>query len=293
MQRTDLNYLVLAEVEVFSDTGNGDTNLALGKPTLQSSVIGANGSQNAVDGSRNGNYLAGGALAHTQSEREAWWQVDLGRSTDIRSVKIWNQTGGQIEPRLRNFWVFISDKPFTPSDTPEKLATKEGIFKWQALTHPDPSVTIQRQSLVADSETLPHVLFDNGFLRVRSNTADRESKILNFDTNGASLLTLSGKYANPVLIEYLFWPNDNLSFRLNGHSVSAPVVNGLHTVVVPAGLQHLTLEYRHGGLRIFLFLYAIYGFVVVSLLLIPASVFNTAIVSLRSRVMFFKTGTKK
>ncbi len=72
---------------------NGKTvNLALGKPTRQSSLFGPGYSDNAVDGKVdqkfNYNSWELNSVTHTQSERNPWWEVDLGDSYNIKEVLI-------------------------------------------------------------------------------------------------------------------------------------------------------------------------------------------------------------
>jgi alpha-L-fucosidase 2 len=60
-------------------------------------------------------------VTHTTYEPEAWWQVDLGSARQIGSVQVWNRTdccGG----RLSNFYVFVSDTPFTSTAVGATLA---------------------------------------------------------------------------------------------------------------------------------------------------------------------------
>ncbi|VVS94678.1 galactose-binding domain-containing protein [Desulfoluna spongiiphila] len=88
-------------------------NRALGKPTAQSSTY--NGTAHAahaaraVDGNPNGNWAAG-SVTHTNSDPNAWWQVDLGAQTDISRIELANRTDCCAD-RLSHFYLFISDAP--------------------------------------------------------------------------------------------------------------------------------------------------------------------------------------
>jgi len=100
--------LSLAEVEVFS----GSTNVALGKSAQQSSNIDATHglSSLAVDGNTDGNY-ANGSVTHTldgNAAMEPWWQVDLGSTVAIDSIRIWNRTDC-CDQRLKGFYLFVSN----------------------------------------------------------------------------------------------------------------------------------------------------------------------------------------
>jgi hypothetical protein len=63
----------------------------------------------AVDGNTDGNYFDC-SVAVTQNELQPWWQVDLGSSQDIASIKVWNRT----DPSTvfwSNFHVLVSNNP--------------------------------------------------------------------------------------------------------------------------------------------------------------------------------------
>ncbi len=124
-----MNALNLAEVEVYGSARNnpaGSANLALQKAAAQSStakapspVLGVppvmpltwDGSfpvaAFAVDGDVDGS----DRFSQTEAEKNAWWQVDLGASYDIHSVKIWNRSGNE-KKRLRDFFVLITNSPY-------------------------------------------------------------------------------------------------------------------------------------------------------------------------------------
>jgi hypothetical protein len=86
----------------------GRANLALGKPTSQSSTLEpqANASR-AVDGNIDGAY-GGQSLTHTNNDFQAWWQVDLQSSQPIGNVAIFNRTDC-CSDRLSNFKLMVSN----------------------------------------------------------------------------------------------------------------------------------------------------------------------------------------
>jgi len=63
------------------------TNVALGKPTAQSSTLGVDFSSKAVDGNVDGDY-SHGSVTQTGYDTNAWWQVDLGSQFAINSIQI-------------------------------------------------------------------------------------------------------------------------------------------------------------------------------------------------------------
>ncbi|HZY58118.1 MAG TPA: discoidin domain-containing protein [Candidatus Binataceae bacterium] len=116
--------------------------LAMGRPAAQSSTIdsGTAGSRSASDGKTDGNFYHG-SVTSTKRDPNAWWQVDLGSSKAIGSVVIWNRTDC-CASRLSDYWVFLSDTPFSPSDTPATLQQRAGTWKSHQTAAPDPAATI-------------------------------------------------------------------------------------------------------------------------------------------------------
>jgi cytochrome c peroxidase len=89
----------------------GDTNLAKGKPASQSSTEWGAAASRAVDGNTDG-VLANQSVSHTALQAQPYWQVDLGASAQLSSVRIWNRTDCCMD-RLGNFHVFLSNQPIT------------------------------------------------------------------------------------------------------------------------------------------------------------------------------------
>jgi hypothetical protein len=108
VQLAGTNTLSLAEVEVMSAV-----NFALGKPATQSSTLYTTAAA-AVDGNRDGNF-GSTSVTHTNHTFQPWWQVDLGTSQSLSTVRLWNRTDCCGE-RLSNFYVLVSDQPFVSTD---------------------------------------------------------------------------------------------------------------------------------------------------------------------------------
>jgi len=100
----------------------------------------AAGAAAAVDGNTNGVFFNGSVTA-TNVESGAWWQVDLGASKAITSITVWNRTDC-CASRLGDYWVFASDSPFLPTDTPSSLQNRVATFSARRTTAPAPSTTI-------------------------------------------------------------------------------------------------------------------------------------------------------
>src|SRR5579871_4119898 len=117
------------------------SNVALGRPATQSSTYpGAPAAAAAVDGNTDGNYFDGSVTA-TNLDGNPWWLVDLGASTAITSVVIFNRTDC-CGSRLSDYWVFISDTPFLANDTPASLQNRAATFASHQNAAPNPSAII-------------------------------------------------------------------------------------------------------------------------------------------------------
>jgi hypothetical protein len=68
--------------------------------------------------------------------------VDLGASATVNSIVIWNRTDGGLGYRLSDYWVFVSNTPFAPSDTPATLQNRAGTWSSHQTVAPSPSTSI-------------------------------------------------------------------------------------------------------------------------------------------------------
>ena len=123
------------------------SNLALNQAASQSSTYGDGVASIAVDGNTDGNgspWGVGASITHTQSGANPWWQVDLGQQADIRQVNIFNRTSCCLD-RLKDFYVFVSDQPFSNSATVASLLTdpqvSNALFSGQAGASENISLT--------------------------------------------------------------------------------------------------------------------------------------------------------
>jgi hypothetical protein len=139
VQLSNTDFLHLAEVEVFGVWLTD--NIAIGKAATQSSTVASANASNAIDGNVDG-VFGNGSVTHTGDiAANAWWQVDLGASASIAAMTIWNRTDC-CEDRLSDYWVFVSDTPFAPGDTPSTLATRAGTWSVRLLSIPKPAAAI-------------------------------------------------------------------------------------------------------------------------------------------------------
>jgi hypothetical protein len=144
IQFDHMDYLSLAEVEVLQgpataprqgaaeanaakpavkkgDPQKGSRNLALNAKAEQSSTGYGGEARRAVDGNHDGNYY-NNSVTHTESDSDAWWQVDLGEVKPIGRVRIWNRTDMQVR-RLGGFHLIVSEKPLPRAPLAQSLAT--------------------------------------------------------------------------------------------------------------------------------------------------------------------------
>jgi hypothetical protein len=114
---------------VQTSTTSCAVDLALNKAATQSSTRAAGGVASlAVDGNTDGAFFDG-SVTHTNDnplDVNPWWQVDLGSSQSVGTIKLWNRTDC-CGSRLSNFYVFASDSPFTSTD-PATTAAQSGVW---------------------------------------------------------------------------------------------------------------------------------------------------------------------
>ncbi|MBS0208831.1 MAG: DUF1553 domain-containing protein [Planctomycetes bacterium] len=101
--------LSLAEVQVFSDCQN----IAPRGKASQSSTYPGGEAAHAIDGNTSGVY-ADKSTTHTNSEENAWWEVDLGQSAPVEAIVLWNRTDRAMGTRLSKFKVIALDAERKP-----------------------------------------------------------------------------------------------------------------------------------------------------------------------------------
>lgn len=97
--------LSLAEVQVWSR----GTNLALRGTAKQSSTGYLGDAVRAIDGNTDGRYEQGRSTTHTETEKDPWWEVDLGGEVPVETIAVWNRTDGSVGDRLANTRVVVLD----------------------------------------------------------------------------------------------------------------------------------------------------------------------------------------
>lgn len=125
--------------EPIAATSSPGSNIALKKSTRQSSTGYGGSSARAVDGNRDGNYNAN-SVTHTNNSPNEWWEVDLGHSSQIREVRIWNRTDCCSE-RLANFYVLVSESPF-PSGNLRATLDNPSVWHQHIQRAPGKEITV-------------------------------------------------------------------------------------------------------------------------------------------------------
>ncbi|MDG1809097.1 MAG: GDSL-type esterase/lipase family protein [Pirellulaceae bacterium] len=95
--------LTLAEVQVMS----GGVNIAARGKASQSSTSHDGAAVKAIDGNANPAYAAGGQTHTRETERNPWWELDLGATVPLDEVIIWNRAEGNLGQRLNGFTLQI------------------------------------------------------------------------------------------------------------------------------------------------------------------------------------------
>ncbi|HYN84655.1 MAG TPA: PQQ-dependent sugar dehydrogenase [Pyrinomonadaceae bacterium] len=128
VQLAGTNYLTLAEVEVWSvvpPVPAGSVNFALNKTAGQSSTAFGAAASRAADGNTSGDWFTSNSVSSTFNGPQEFWEVDLGAVERVNQIRLWNRTDC-CSARLSNFYVFVSDVPFT-SNTVAATQAQAGV----------------------------------------------------------------------------------------------------------------------------------------------------------------------
>ena len=87
----------------------------------QSSTSHSGVATRAVDGNTDGIWR-NRSVTHTQTEDQPWWSADLGATADVGQIEIWNRTNNCCTFRLSDFYVLVSESPFSTDDLESNLS---------------------------------------------------------------------------------------------------------------------------------------------------------------------------
>lgn len=117
------------EIVAVDAAGNGSLiklyNAAKGKPARQVSTQNIGSADKGVDGNTSGVW-GDASITHTTLVAQPWWEVDLGASTDLDSVVLWNRTDC-CGSRLSGVNVFVSESPMSDSASVAELAADPAV----------------------------------------------------------------------------------------------------------------------------------------------------------------------
>jgi hypothetical protein len=103
-----LQIVLLTALPLLTLTANAGlitTNLALDGTATQSITAHGGLASRAIDGNTNGVW-GGGSVTHTTNQQNAWWEVDLGQSSYIDEIILWNRTDC-CSYRLNDFNIYL------------------------------------------------------------------------------------------------------------------------------------------------------------------------------------------
>lgn len=101
------SFAIVPAQRLYPATAPPTQNLALNKPTGASSIGFGGWPGYAVDGNTDGVYNDNSVSHTADNAANDWWQVDLGASSTISWIQIWNRTDC-CSNRLQNFVMFVS-----------------------------------------------------------------------------------------------------------------------------------------------------------------------------------------
>jgi len=251
-------------------------NLALNKRAQQSGGIGAGQASLAVDGNNDGNFV-NGSVTHSSNDPNAWLDIDLGSSQDIDALRIWNRTDC-CSYRLDNYFVFISDKPFLPSDNVSTLRARPGTWSQQG-SQGNPKVTINTgrvQGRYVRLQFNNHPVQADNFLSVAeievlqydAPIATAAASNVSFRSNFGSNTELRFESVGDTTLQYLYWPNPRLHFSVDGNPAEFIMRDGLYVIDLPQGNHVIKVSYKNWSLRLFIALMIIFA-LLYSMMLLP------------------------
>ena len=183
------NALSLAEVQVLRAE-----NIAWKKQATQSSTAYGGNANRALDGNTNSSYSQN-SITHTNFEKQAWWQVDLGRSEQVGLVRLFNRGDGELAKRLSNFDVILYDekgqevskqfvKQLTSNQLDVQFNGKIGRYVRVQLRHEHQALSL------AEVEVFRHTLVKDANIQMipisqPTNSSVNEDKVLTIQHKGA------------------------------------------------------------------------------------------------------------
>ncbi|MEP1490000.1 MAG: discoidin domain-containing protein [Algibacter sp.] len=203
IQLDETNVLSLSEVQVYE--GAAADNLATSGTATQSSTAYSGVASRAIDGDTNGDW-SNASVTHTNSEANAWWQVDLGADKNIGVINVFNRTNC-CSSRLTNFTVYVINSSGTTT------------YSKSFTSYPDPSIVINAGDVLGkvikvqldDTNSLSLAELEvYSYVTSTSTSKVKAEKISNFNTSrfsiypnpSAEIINLTGVIENDTIEIY-------------------------------------------------------------------------------------------
>ncbi|MDJ0919379.1 MAG: DUF1929 domain-containing protein [Woeseiaceae bacterium] len=236
-------------------------NRALNGVVSQSSTATGTGdlsAANAVDGDLTGTEVSG-SLASTQSDMNAWWEIDLGQVYGIDTLRLWNRTDCCAD-RLSDFYILVSETPFASQDLFD-TRQQAGVVE---IFHPGVAgqqtnfaigangryvrVQLANQDILQLAEV--QIFGDEAVLPPPDNDLKVENGVLENVGSDWQTVTLSQSFADPVVVASVRYDASQLpavtrvrnaagdSFEVRVQNPSDTALSGyaVNYVVVEAGV---------------------------------------------------------
>jgi hypothetical protein len=231
----------IADVD-WTHRSDGQTeNMAIGKPSYQSSTAGDETADRANDGNTDPE-LDNDSVARTDNGTQIWWEFDLEAVREIGHIDVWGSTYKSW--LLEDVYVLVSVDPFESTDFATTLA-QPGVKAYfidgriDRLSNGMASVHVDipgRYVRVVQSNPGSCILAE---VQVWSAATDT-GPVLNFTVGASNVLEWA---ALPTQVYHVYWSSNLLSgFTLVGSNV----INGLFIdtsySAEPAGFYKLTAE---------------------------------------------------
>ena len=236
------NALSLAEVQVLRAE-----NIAWKKQATQSSTAYGGNANRALDGNTNSSYSQN-SVTHTNFEKQAWWQVDLGRSEQVGLVRLFNRGDGELAKRLSNFDVILYDekgqevskqfvKQLTSNQLDVQFNGKIGRYVRVQLHHEYQALSL------AEVEVFRHTPVKDKNIQIipihqPANSSVSKDKVLTIQHKGAYVAryTISWDEINTdkdgnQTIQSRFWEGNGKN-RTSGYVLSLPLKENMKNIRV-------------------------------------------------------------
>ena len=191
----------------------------------------------AIDGNTNG-VLSAGSVTMTNSNTNAWWEIDLGKVYDLTTVNIWNRTDC-CTTRLSKFYVFVSNVAFA-SKTLSTTQTQSGVSNYYTAGTGGRPTTLQinrsgrylRVQLSGKNNLSLAEVEIMGRINRAPIISNPGNRTLTLDSNASFAIVANDPDGDALSFSATGLPNGLSLNSTNGLITGVPTVSGNHTVNV-------------------------------------------------------------